>query len=57
MRRLAVDFNPTGKFVCVTNEGSAESIYTVNSDGTLTSAGITRVASGGSSTVIPTFSQ
>ena len=30
-----IDFDPTGKFVYVTNEGSAVSIYTVNTDGTL----------------------
>jgi 6-phosphogluconolactonase len=39
-----IDFDPSGKFVYVTNEASAASIYTVNSDGTLTSAGTTGVA-------------
>ena len=47
-----IDFDPTGKFVYVTNEGSAASIYTVNSNGTLTSAGVTGVATGGLSTAI-----
>jgi 6-phosphogluconolactonase len=47
-----IDFDPSGKFVYVTNEGSAVSIYTVNSDGTLTSAGTTGVAIGGLSTAI-----
>jgi len=32
-------FDPSGKFLYVANEGSAASIYTVNSDGTLTAAG------------------
>jgi 6-phosphogluconolactonase (cycloisomerase 2 family) len=36
-----IDFDPTGKFVYVTNEGSAASIYTVNTDGTLAPAGTT----------------
>jgi 6-phosphogluconolactonase len=52
-----IDFDPTGKFVYVTNEGSAVSIYTVNSDGTLTNAGITGVATGGLSTAITDVSQ
>jgi 6-phosphogluconolactonase len=46
-----IDFDPSGKFVYVTNEGSAASIYTVNSNGTLTNAGTTGVASGALSTV------
>jgi YVTN family beta-propeller protein len=50
-----IDFDPTGKFLYVTNEGSADSIYTVNSDGTLTNAGMTGVA-GGLSTAITTVS-
>ncbi len=41
-----IDFDPSGKFVHVTNEGSAVSIYTVNSNGTLASTGTTGVASG-----------
>jgi 6-phosphogluconolactonase (cycloisomerase 2 family) len=45
-----IDFDPSGKFVYVTNEQSADSIYTVNSDGTLTSAGATGPVSGGLST-------
>jgi len=52
-----IDFDPIGKFVYVTNEGSATSIYTVNSDGTLTSAGVTGVATGGLSTASTTLSQ
>jgi 6-phosphogluconolactonase (cycloisomerase 2 family) len=37
-----ITFDPSGKFLYVTNEGGvAASIYTVNSDGTLTSAGMT----------------
>jgi 6-phosphogluconolactonase len=46
--RISVD--PTGKFVYVTNEESAESIYTINSDGTLASAGTTGVEAGGLAT-------
>jgi 6-phosphogluconolactonase (cycloisomerase 2 family) len=42
-----IGFDPSGKFVYVTNEQSAASIYTVNSDGTLTSAGATGVGTGG----------
>ncbi len=45
-----IDFDPTGKFVYVTNEQSAASIYTVNSDGTLATTGETGVVSGGLST-------
>ena len=52
-----IDFDPSGKFVYVTNEDSAASIYTVNSDGTLTSAGTTGVATGAYSTAITTVSQ
>jgi 6-phosphogluconolactonase len=52
-----IDFDPTGKFVYVTNEGSAASIYTVNNDGTLTNAGVTGVATGGLSTAITAVSQ
>jgi 6-phosphogluconolactonase (cycloisomerase 2 family) len=52
-----IAFDPTGKFVYVTNEQSAASIYTVNSDGTLTSAGTTGVESGGLSTVIAPVSK
>lgn len=39
-----IDFDPSGKFLYVTNEDSAASIYTVNPDGTLASAGTTGVA-------------
>jgi 6-phosphogluconolactonase len=52
-----INFDPTGKFVYVTNEGSAASIYTVNNDGTLTNAGVTGVATGGLSTVITAVNQ
>lgn len=45
-----INFDPGGKFLYVTNEGSAASVYTVNSDGTLTSLGTTGV--GGVSTAI-----
>ena len=50
-------FDPTGKFVYVTNEQSADSIYTVNTDGTLTSVGTTGVATGGLSTVFTSVTQ
>jgi DNA-binding beta-propeller fold protein YncE len=52
-----IDFDSSGKFVYVTNEGSAASIYTVNSDGTLTNAGTTGVATGGLSTAFTAVSQ
>jgi 6-phosphogluconolactonase len=52
-----IDFDPTGKFLYVTNEGSAASIYTVNSDGTLTNAGTTGVPTGAISTAIAAVSQ
>jgi 6-phosphogluconolactonase (cycloisomerase 2 family) len=52
-----IDFDPSGKFVYVTNEQSAVSIYTVNSDGTLTGAGTTGVATGGLSTAFTAASQ
>lgn len=42
-----IDFDPSGKFVYVTNEQSAASIYTVNNDGTLSSAGATGAGTGG----------
>jgi 6-phosphogluconolactonase len=38
-----ITFDTSGKFVYVTNEGSAVSIFTLNSDGTLKSAGTTGV--------------
>jgi 6-phosphogluconolactonase (cycloisomerase 2 family) len=38
---FCITFDPSGKFVYVTNEQSAASIYTVNSDGALTAAGTT----------------
>jgi 6-phosphogluconolactonase len=52
-----INFDPTGKFVYVTNEQSAASVYTVNSDGTLTSAGMAGVATGGLSTTLAVVSQ
>ena len=52
-----IDFDPSGKFVYVTNEGSAASIYTVNSDGTLTNTGVTGVATGALSTAITALSK
>lgn len=52
MEPFRIGFDPSGKFVYVTNEQSAASVYTVNSDGTLTSAGITGVGAGGLSTAI-----
>jgi 6-phosphogluconolactonase len=51
-----IDFDPAGKFVYVTNEQSAASIYKVNSDGTLTNAGATGVATGALSTAITAVS-
>ena len=43
-----IDFDPTGKFLYVTNEGGiAASIYTVNNDGTLSAAGTTGPTTGG----------
>jgi 6-phosphogluconolactonase len=52
-----ITFDPTGKFVYVTNEGSAASIYTVNHDGTLASAGVSGVATGALSTAFTAVSQ
>jgi 6-phosphogluconolactonase (cycloisomerase 2 family) len=51
-----IDFDPSGKFVYVTNEQSAASIFTVNINGTLTHAGITGVATGGLSTALTAVS-
>jgi 6-phosphogluconolactonase (cycloisomerase 2 family) len=47
-----IDFDPSGKFVYVTNEQSPASIYTVNGDGTLTSAGVAGATTSGLSTAI-----
>jgi 6-phosphogluconolactonase (cycloisomerase 2 family) len=47
-----INFDPSGKFLYVTNEGSAASIFTVNGDGTLTDAGLTGVETGALSTAI-----
>jgi 6-phosphogluconolactonase len=52
-----IDFDPSGKFVYVTNEGSAASIYTVNGDGTLSDTGATGVGSGSVSTAFTTLSR
>jgi 6-phosphogluconolactonase len=52
-----IDFDPSGKFLYVTNEQSSSSVYTVNSDGTLTAAGATGVESGSLSTAITALSQ
>lgn len=52
-----IAFDPAGKFVYVTNEDSAVSVYTVNSDGTLTNAGTTGVTTGGFSTAMTAVSQ
>ncbi len=51
-----IDFDTSGKFAYVTNEGSAASVYTVNSDGTLTNVGSTGVPTGALSTVFTTVS-
>ena len=47
-----ITFDPSGKFLYVTNQDSPASIYTVNSDGTLTNTGVTGVAVGALSTAI-----
>jgi 6-phosphogluconolactonase len=47
-----IDFDPTGKFVYVTNEQGPASIYTVNSDGTLAAAGTTANGNGALSIAI-----
>jgi 6-phosphogluconolactonase (cycloisomerase 2 family) len=52
-----IDFDPSGKFVYVTNEQSAASIYTVNSDGILTNTGTAGVATGGLSTAMTALNQ
>jgi len=39
-----IAFDPSGKFVYVTDEDGAASVFTVNSDGTLASAGLTGTA-------------
>jgi 6-phosphogluconolactonase len=50
-----IDFDPSGKFVYVTNEQSAASIYTVKGDGTLSDTGTTGVGSGSLSTAFTTL--
>ncbi|HEX4037236.1 MAG TPA: beta-propeller fold lactonase family protein [Acidobacteriaceae bacterium] len=52
-----IAFDRTGKFLYVTNEQSAASVFTVNTDGTLTSAGTTGVAGGGLSMAFASISQ
>ncbi len=47
-----INFDPSGKFVYVTNEGSAASIYTVASGGTLTAVGTTGPTTGAFSIAI-----
>jgi DNA-binding beta-propeller fold protein YncE len=47
-----INFDPSGLFLYVTNEQSAVSIYTVNSDGTLSHAGTTGPATGALSIAI-----
>jgi len=47
-----IAFDPSGKFVYVTNEDSAASVYTVNEDGTLTNIGSTGVTTGAVATAI-----
>lgn len=54
---FVINFDQTGKYLYVTNEQSATSVYTVNSDGTLTSVGTTGVATGGLSTAFAVISQ
>lgn len=49
-----IAFDPSGKFVYVTNENSGVSIFTVNTDGTLAPAGTTGVATGGYATALTT---
>jgi 6-phosphogluconolactonase len=44
------DFDPSGKFLYVTDEDGPTSIYTVNTNGTLTNTGNTGVATGALST-------
>jgi YVTN family beta-propeller protein len=41
-----IHFDPSGKFLYVTNEQSAASIYTINSNGTLSATGTTGPATG-----------
>ena len=57
MEPFRIDFDPCGKFVYVTDEGTEASIYTVNVDGTLSNAGATGVGTGGLSTAFTTLSQ
>lgn len=52
-----IDFDPSGKFVYVTNEQSAASMYTVNDDGTLKNIGTTGVPTGGLSTAFKAVGQ
>ena len=52
-----IGFDPTGKYLYVTNEQSPASIYTVNSDGTLTSAGVAGPETAGLSIAITAMGQ
>jgi len=52
-----IDFDPSGKFLYVTNEDGPTSIYTVNTNGTLTNTGTTGVATGSLSTAFTKASQ
>jgi 6-phosphogluconolactonase len=51
------DFDPSGKFLYVTNEDGPTSIYTVNTNGTLTNTGNTGVATGALSTAFTKANQ
>lgn len=50
-------FNPSGKFVYVVNEITAASIYTINTDGTLTAEGMTGDENGAVSMAITAIKQ
>jgi len=52
-----IDFDPSGKFLYVTNEEGPTSIYTVNTNGTLTNTGSTGVATGSLSTAFTKSNQ
>ena len=57
MLPFRIDFDPTGRFVYVTNEDSAASIYAVGSDGTLTAVGTTGPTTGALSIAITAVPQ
>jgi DNA-binding beta-propeller fold protein YncE len=52
-----IDFDPSGKFLYVTNEDGPTSIYTVNTNGTLTNTGTTGVATGSLATAFTKSNQ